>query len=95
MIDDDPALGEPPIADQPYVAAEFLFSARREMVTSLIDLLTRRTRAHLHDARATLRRRAESVAPLVAPTLGWSDDDVRREVDAYAHSYDASSPPPD
>jgi glycerol-3-phosphate dehydrogenase len=76
-------LGTCPIEGQPYVGAEFLYSARFEMATSLIDLLTRRTRAHLHDARATLRG-ASRVAAIVADELGWDDDDnVQRELDAY------------
>jgi glycerol-3-phosphate dehydrogenase len=83
MIAADAELGECPIEGQPYVGAEFLYSARFEMATSLIDLLTRRTRAHLHDARATLRGAAR-VAQLVGPELGWSDEDRRRELDAYA-----------
>ena len=82
MINDDPALGATPIADQSYVAAEFVFSAQREMVTSLTDLLTRRSRAHLQNARTTYDA-AESVARLVAATLGWSDEDIRQQVDAY------------
>jgi glycerol-3-phosphate dehydrogenase len=82
MIQADPALGEPAIAGLPYVGAEFVFSAREEMATSLIDLLTRRTRAHLQDARATLNA-ATAIAKLVAPELSWSDDDVKREVEAY------------
>ncbi len=56
--------------------------SRFEMATSLIDLLTRRTRAHLHDARATLRG-APRVASLVAPELGWSEEELRRQLDAY------------
>jgi glycerol-3-phosphate dehydrogenase len=75
-------LGVCPIDGQPYVAAEFLYSARSEMATTLIDLLTRRTRAHLHDARATLEA-APRIAAIVAEELRWSDDDVRRELDAY------------
>ncbi len=82
LIADDEALGDRPLEGQPYVAAEFVYSARYEMVTSLLDLLTRRTRAHLHDARATLEGAAR-VASLVADELGWSDVDVQREVDAY------------
>jgi glycerol-3-phosphate dehydrogenase len=82
MIAAEPALAESPIEGQPYVAAEFVYSARLEMSSSLTDLLTRRTRAHLHDARATLRGAAR-VATLVADVLGWSDDDVRRELGAY------------
>jgi glycerol-3-phosphate dehydrogenase len=82
MIDEDRSLAECPIEGQPYVAAEFLYSARFEMSTSLIDLLTRRTRAHLHDTRATLKG-ATSVASLVAGDMGWSDGDVQRELDTY------------
>jgi glycerol-3-phosphate dehydrogenase len=82
MIADDDTLGEWPIDGQPYVGAEFVYSARFEMATSLIDLLTRRTRAHLLDARATLKG-ASLVAALVAADLGWSDADQRRELDAY------------
>jgi glycerol-3-phosphate dehydrogenase len=82
MISADEALGDCPIAGQPYVGAEFVYSARCEMVTSLIDLLSRRTRAHLHDARATLDGAAR-VAAIVAAELRWTDEDVQREVAAY------------
>jgi glycerol-3-phosphate dehydrogenase len=82
MIHDDASLGETPIDQQPYVAAEFLFSAREEMATSLVDLLTRRTRAHLHDARATLRA-APAIARLIAETMRWDDDEVARQIGAY------------
>jgi glycerol-3-phosphate dehydrogenase len=82
MMRENPALNAAPIADQPYLAAEFIFSAEREMVTSLTDLLTRRTRAHLHNARTTLDAAAE-IARLVAPALNWGDDEIREQVNAY------------
>jgi glycerol-3-phosphate dehydrogenase len=82
LIEADPSLGEPVISGLPYLGAEFVFSAREEMTTSLVDLLTRRTRAHLQDARATLRA-APAIARLVAPDLGWSDDDVTNELETY------------
>ena len=82
MIQSDPSLGECPIAGQPYVGAEFIFSAREEMATSLVDLLTRRTRAHLHDARATLTA-APAIAQLVAPEMGWGDGEIATQVEAY------------
>jgi glycerol-3-phosphate dehydrogenase len=82
MIATNAELGESPIEGQPYVGAEFVYSARLEMATSLTDLLTRRTRAHLHDARATLKG-APRVAALVADELNWGVEDVRRELDAY------------
>jgi glycerol-3-phosphate dehydrogenase len=82
MIHEEPALGSTPIADQSYLAAEFVFSAQREMVTSLTDLLTRRSRAHLQNAPTTYDA-AGAVARLVAPTLGWSDEEIRQQVGAY------------
>jgi glycerol-3-phosphate dehydrogenase len=75
-------LGECPIEGQPYLGAEFVFSVRFEMATSLIDLLTRRSRAHLLDARATLRGAAR-VGALVAPVLGWSDEELQRQLNEY------------
>jgi glycerol-3-phosphate dehydrogenase len=82
QIREEPSLGDAMIKQQPYVGAEFLFSASQEMVTSLVDLLTRRTRAHLHDARATLAA-ALAIAQLVAPTMGWNDDEVTAQVAVY------------
>ncbi len=82
LITSNSSLGDPVISGLPYLGAEFVFSAREEMATSLIDLLTRRTRAHLQDARATLHA-APAIARLVAPDLGWSDEDVDRETEAY------------
>jgi glycerol-3-phosphate dehydrogenase len=82
LIAANPGLGETSIVGQPYVGAEFIYCAQREMATSLEDLLTRRTRAHLHDARATLRA-AHAIAALVAPTLGWSDHECTLQVSAY------------
>jgi glycerol-3-phosphate dehydrogenase len=82
MIATNGELGECPIEGQPYLGAEFLFAARFEMATSLTDLLTRRTRAHLHDARATLRG-ASRVAALVADELGWDEAEVQRELAEY------------
>jgi glycerol-3-phosphate dehydrogenase len=82
LIRNDPSLADTPIAGQPYVGAEFIFCAREELTTSLTDLLTRRTRAHLHDARATLDA-ATDVARLVAPAMNWDDDDVVAQVHTY------------
>jgi glycerol-3-phosphate dehydrogenase len=82
MIANEPSLGECAIAGQPYVGAEFLFSVREEMATSLLDLVTRRTRAHLHDARATLAA-APLIADIVAKEMGWDADEVAAQVNAY------------
>jgi glycerol-3-phosphate dehydrogenase len=52
------------------------------MATSLIDLVSRRTRAHLHDARATVAA-APEIARLVAPVMGWSESETVRQIEAY------------
>ncbi len=78
MVRRDPTLGETVIDNQPYIRAEFVYCAQHEMATSLVDLLTRRTRAHLIDARAT-RKAASAIADLVGAQLGWSDD--RRDLE--------------
>ena len=83
MIADDPTLADTPIVNQPYVLAEFIYSVRFEMAESLLDLLTRRTRAHLHDARATLAA-APRIAQIVASDFAWSDEQTRAQVAAYA-----------
>ncbi len=82
LIEQDQSLAQRPITGLDYVLGEFVYSAREEMTHSLIDLLTRRTRAHLIDARASLAG-ASRVAQAVAPVLGWSDAHLEAEVAAY------------
>ena len=83
LIEQRPELAELAVPGLNYVKAEFVYSARHEMVVSLIDLVTRRTRAHLIDARATLAS-ATDIARLVAPDLHWDDEEVAAQVASYA-----------
>ena len=53
------------------------------MATSLTDVLTRRTRAHLHDARATLKA-APAICQAIAPIFGWTPDEISTQVQRYA-----------
>jgi glycerol-3-phosphate dehydrogenase len=52
------------------------------MAQTLDDVLSRRIPARWLAAEASAAA-AEDTARLVAPELGWSDDDVDREVAAY------------
>jgi glycerol-3-phosphate dehydrogenase len=79
---DDPSLADIAIPGQSYLKVEFLYGAQSEMATSLIDLLTRRTRAHLHDARSTLES-APAIAELVAPALQWDQEECERQLREY------------
>jgi glycerol-3-phosphate dehydrogenase len=59
------------------------------MATSLADILDRRTRAVLHDARATANA-AGAVADLIGPDLGWSPERCTVEAAAYAEGVRAT-----
>jgi glycerol-3-phosphate dehydrogenase len=78
----DASLAEPLVPGLRYVRAEAVHAARREMATTLVDVLVRRTRAHLHDRAACLAA-APDVAELLGRELGWSAAEVARQVDEY------------
>jgi glycerol-3-phosphate dehydrogenase len=79
MVQAHPDLGRPLVAGLPYLRAEAVYAARYEMAHTLDDVLSRRTRALLL-ARDAAAAAAADVARLVAPELGWSDDEVARQV---------------
>ena len=82
LIAFDPDLGEPLVPGQPYLRAEAVYAARHEMVTTLDDVLVRRTRAHLFDRPATLAA-APDVAVLVGRELGWDVAETARQLENY------------
>jgi glycerol-3-phosphate dehydrogenase len=82
LVRDDPSLADVAIPGQSYLKVEFLYGAQHEMATSLIDLVTRRTRAHLHDARSTLTS-APGITQVVATALRWSPEECERQVQGY------------
>jgi glycerol-3-phosphate dehydrogenase len=83
-------LDEPLVPGLPYLRAEAVYAARHEMARTLADVLDRRTRARLLDRRASADA-ASAVAALLAPELGWSDDDARAEADRYRDSVAAEA----
>jgi glycerol-3-phosphate dehydrogenase len=86
----DPSLAEPLVPGQPYIRAEAVYAVRCEMATTLVDVLTRRTRAHLRD-RAACYAAAPGVAALMASELGWSSDETDRQVAEYRSLCDAET----
>ena len=82
MVRDRPELGERLVPGLPYLKAEAVYAVRYEMALTLEDVLSRRTRALLLDIAATAGA-AGSVADLMAPELGWSDDERARQVEAF------------
>jgi glycerol-3-phosphate dehydrogenase len=82
MVAADPSLGDPLVPGLPYLRAEAVYAVRYEMAHTVADVLSRRTRALLLDREATAAA-AGDVAALVASELGWSADDVDRQVAAF------------
>ena len=85
MIDQNTSLGEPLIAGLPYLRAEAVFAVQHEMARTLDDILSRRTRARIINRRASVAS-ARIVAELIAPYLGWSEQEINNQVLSYCDS---------
>ncbi len=83
LTDERPELLEPLVPGLRYLAAEALYAVRHEMATTLADVLDRRTRASLRDARAAADA-APAVAALIAPELGWTSEEAAARAQEYA-----------
>jgi glycerol-3-phosphate dehydrogenase len=68
--------------DLPFTFAEVVYAVRQEMARTVEDVLSRRMRALLIDARAA-RRAAPAVAKVMANELGTSPEWERQQVDAF------------
>ncbi|GAB7078829.1 glycerol-3-phosphate dehydrogenase/oxidase [Megalodesulfovibrio paquesii] len=79
LVEDNPELGEKLHPALPYIKAEVVWAVQKEMARTLEDVLSRRTRALLLDARASVEC-APEVARLMAGALGrdaaWAEAQV-------------------
>jgi glycerol-3-phosphate dehydrogenase len=66
-----------------YLEVEALYAVREEMAGSVADVLDRRTRASLRDARGAADA-ALRVATLIAPELHWDAERIGSEANSYA-----------
>ncbi|QIS09225.1 MULTISPECIES: glycerol-3-phosphate dehydrogenase [Nocardia] len=87
------AAGKPellqPITDAPsYLQVEVVYAAAAEGALHLDDILARRTRISIEYSHRGSHC-AEQVAQLVAPVLGWDEDEIDREVRTYQARVDA------
>jgi glycerol-3-phosphate dehydrogenase len=78
----DPALGRPLPGADDHLGVEVRYAASHEGALHLEDVLTRRMRVSIETFDRGLAA-AEPAARLMAPVLGWSEDDVAREVELY------------
>ncbi len=79
LVQARPELGEPVHPRLPYCAVEVIWAVRQEMALTVEDVLARRTRSLLLDARASVEA-APKVAELMAAELhqppAWADAQV-------------------
>ena len=66
----------------PYIKAEILWAVRNEMCMKVEDFLSRRTRALLLDAKATIES-ASLVAELMAKETNKDEDWIKNEIDSF------------
>jgi glycerol-3-phosphate dehydrogenase len=85
MADGRPELLDPLVEGLHYLEVEALYAVRHEMAGSVADVLDRRTRASLRDARGAADA-AERVAELIGPDLGWDAARMESEAAAYAET---------
>ncbi|HYF47233.1 MAG TPA: glycerol-3-phosphate dehydrogenase/oxidase [Acidimicrobiales bacterium] len=88
MVEADPELGRPLVEGLPYLRAEAVYAVRHEMAATVDDVLSRRTRARLLAAEASMAA-ADDVAALIGPVLGWSADEEAAQAEAYRTSVEA------
>jgi glycerol-3-phosphate dehydrogenase len=79
---ENPAWGELLHPDLPYRAAQVIWAVRHEMARTVEDVLSRRTRLLLLDARASMEI-APKVARWMAKELGWDEQWETEQVNAY------------
>jgi glycerol-3-phosphate dehydrogenase len=82
LIKAHPELGESIHAKLPYTKAEIVWICRNEMPVTLEDMLARRTRALILDARASAEA-GPVVAALMAKELGFSKSWQEYEISKY------------
>ncbi|MCW2492580.1 MAG: Glycerol-3-phosphate dehydrogenase, partial [Frankiales bacterium] len=82
LIAEHPELGQPLTSAPEYLKAEAYYAASHEGALHLEDVLTRRTRISIEvPDRGEVA--AREVADLIAPVLGWKNEDIEREVEHY------------
>jgi glycerol-3-phosphate dehydrogenase len=88
LVAEDPTLGEPLAGAPDYLRAEVVYAASHEGARHLDDVLARRTRISIETFDRGLGS-VEEASRLVAPVLGWSDEQVEREVEHYRKRVEA------
>jgi glycerol-3-phosphate dehydrogenase len=82
LIRADKTLGEPLEGAEDYLRAEISYAASHEGARHLEDVLTRRTRIYIESFDRGLQA-SRAAAQLMGAVLGWTDEQVEREIEHY------------
>ncbi|WP_406389297.1 glycerol-3-phosphate dehydrogenase/oxidase [Streptomyces sp. NBC_00211] len=82
LIAEDPYLAQPLPNSNDYLGAEAVYAVTHEGARHLDDVLARRTRLSIESWDRGVSA-ARTVAELMAPSLGWSTEQVAHEVHSY------------
>ncbi len=88
LVAADPSLGQALTGAPDHLRAEIVYAASHEGARHIEDVLARRTRVSIETFDRGVRS-VDEVAALMAPVLGWSTDQVEREVEHYRKRVDA------
>jgi glycerol-3-phosphate dehydrogenase len=88
MVREDPGLGQPLVGAEDYLEVEVAYACSHEGARHLDDVLARRTHVSIEmwDRGVTAAPRA---AEIMGGVLGWSEDQVGKEVDHYLKRVEA------
>lgn len=82
LMGEDVSLRAPIHAALPYTKAQVVWAVKEEMSMTIEDVLSRRTRALLLDARAAIEA-APLVATILAGLLGWTDAVKEKQLQTF------------
>jgi glycerol-3-phosphate dehydrogenase len=82
LVAEDKTLGEPLTGSPDHIRAEIVYAASHEGARHLDDVLTRRTRISIETFDRGLGA-AQEAADLIAPVLGWTEEQKAKEVEHY------------
>jgi glycerol-3-phosphate dehydrogenase len=82
IIQNNNSLGEPIHPLLPFVKAEIIWAVRNEMCVTIEDFLSRRTRALLLDAKATMES-APLVAEIMAKEMQQNNDWIKEQIISF------------
>ena len=85
LLLENPGWSQPLHPELPYLKAEAVHAVRHEMAGTLEDVLSRRLRARLLNAKAASEA-APEVAALLAPELSWQPQQARAQADGFCQS---------